>query len=83
MNDDALLAVCRTTYRRVMAQSGASIDHVKAAARAELHRAGFEVALDDDELTDGLPTILVTLADGRCVCRSEPDRWRICRLQVP
>jgi hypothetical protein len=64
MDTDALFPVCRTAYRRVMAETGGNITAAKEAVRFELQRAGFEVAADDHEMTAGMATVIVMLADG-------------------
>jgi len=74
MDTDALLAVCRTTYRRVMAESGGNPPAAKDAVRFELRRAGFEVAADDQERTAGMTTVIVMLADGHYVQDSSTAR---------
>ena len=69
MDTNALLTVCRTAYRRVMAELDGSIPAAKEAVRLELRRAGFEVAADDHEMTAGMVTVIVMLADGHYVQR--------------
>ena len=45
----------------------------------ELRRAGFDVAADTDEMTRGMQTVVVMLADGRYVQRDARDRWSVRR----
>ena len=73
MDNDALLAVCRTAYRRIMAEMDGNIPAAKEAVRFELQRAGFEVAPDDQEMTAGMATVIVMLADGHYVQRNALD----------
>ena len=79
MDTDALLAVCRTTYRRVMAETGGNLPAAKEAVRFELQRAGFEVAADDHEMTAGMVTVIVMLADGHHVQRTTFGEWHALR----
>lgn len=83
MNTDALLAVCRTTYRRVMAESGGNLPAAKDAVHFELRRAGFEVAADDQTRTAGMVTVIVMLADGHYVQRDSRDNWTVRLLAPP
>jgi hypothetical protein len=76
--DDALLAVCRTTYRRVMDATG-DVEMVQLALPQDLQRAGVDVDRDSPELTFGLSDVLVVLADGRSVHRHADGIWRIDR----
>ena len=46
MDTAALLAVCRTAYRRSMAETVGDLAAAKETVRFELRRAGFEVAPD-------------------------------------
>lgn len=78
MDDDALIAVCRTTYCLILAQGGTFAD-AQDTVRAELRRAGFDVAADRDEMTRGMQTVVVTLAAGRCVQRDSRDGWSVQR----
>ena len=82
MDDDSLLAVCRTTYRRIVAQGGTFAD-AQDAVRAELRRAGFDVAAHSDDMTSGMQTVVVMLADGRYVQRDSRDRWSVQRYPAP
>jgi len=83
MDTDALLAVCRTTYRRVMAETGGNIPAAKEAVRFELRRAGFEVAPDDQERTADFATVIVILADGHYVQRDVFGRWYVHLYAAP
>jgi len=78
MDDDALLAVCRTTYRRVVEGKG-SVGAAREAGRFELRRAGFEVISDQDDLSGGLKTVVVMLADGRYVQVDAFGDWHVHR----
>ena len=77
-DDDALLAVGRTAYRQAIEQGG-GIVHMKDAVRAEVQRAGFFVMPDDEDMTTGIQTVIVTLADRRYVQRNAWDRWAVWR----
>lgn len=79
MRTNALLAVCRTAFRRVMAKTDGDVAAAKQAVRVELQRAGFQVAPDDETMTAGMATVIVTLADGRYVQRDASDRWYVKR----
>jgi len=83
MDNDSLLAVCRTTYRRIMAETGGDIPAAKEAVRFELRRAGFQVAPDDLERTAGMETVIVMLAEGRYVQRDSRDNWTVRLLAPP
>jgi hypothetical protein len=74
---EVLLAVCRTTYCRIMARSGGDIAAAKMAVRFELARAGFEVISDDGDITAGIATVVVMLADGRYVQRDAIGGWHV------
>ena len=76
-DDDVLLAVCGTTYRRVMDASGGDVEMVQLALPQDVRRAGFEADGDSPEKTFGQSHTLVTLSDGRTVCRSKTGRWTI------
>ncbi|NLS97599.1 MAG: hypothetical protein GXX96_36125 [Planctomycetaceae bacterium] len=78
MYDEALVAVCRTTYRRIVEVKHGSFADAKAAVRFELARAGYEVATDE-ELLQGLKTVVVMLADGRYVQRDAFGGWHVHR----
>ncbi len=79
MDDKALLAVCRTTYRRVMHASGGDFQMVQMAAVQDVRRAGFEVDADAIDLVSGVATCIVALADGREVFRSHGGNFTIGR----
>lgn len=79
MRHKALLAVCRTAYRRVMAETDGDVPAAKEAVRGELQRAGFQVAPDEETMTAGMATVIVTLADRRYVQRDACDRWYVKR----
>ena len=83
MDTDALLAVCRTTYRRSMTETGGNIPAAKEAVRFELRRAGFEVAADDQERTAGMVTVIVMLADGHYVQRNALDERQVLLYAPP
>jgi hypothetical protein len=77
--DEALVAVCRTTYRRIVEVEHGSADAAKAAVRFELARAGYEVIKDEDDVSKGLKTVVVMLADGRYVQRDALGGWHVHR----
>lgn len=79
MDDDALLAVCRTTYRRIVEANKGSEGAAREAVRFELRRAGFEVVSDEDDLSGGLKTVVVMLADGRYVQVDAFGDWHVHR----
>lgn len=81
MDNDALLAVCRTTYRRVWEASGRSIDATRAAIREELVRAGFTPADDDREMLKGANSLFALLADDRYVQLDSFGNWAVYRYQ--
>ena len=78
VDDDALLAVCRTTYRRIVEKNW-SFAAAREAARFELQRAGFDVVNEDDDISAGLQTVVVMLADGRYVQRDAVGGWHVHR----
>lgn len=79
MDDDALLAICRTTYRRIVKGKSWSFAAAREAARFELQRAGFDLVNEDDDISVGLQTVLVMLADGRYVQRDAFGGWHVHR----
>ena len=83
MDTAALLTVCRTAYRRSMAETHGNTPAAKEAVRFELKRAGFEVAADDRELTADMATVIVMLADGHYVQRDAFDRWYVNLYAAP
>lgn len=76
--EETLLAVCRTTYRRVM-NATRDVEMVQLALPQYLRRAGFEPRGDSPELTFGQPDTLVVLDDGRNVHRKADGTWHIDR----
>jgi hypothetical protein len=60
-----------------MAETGGNLPAAKEAVRFELQRAGFEVAADDHEMTAGMATVIVMLADGHYVQRDSRDNWTV------
>jgi len=81
MDDDVLLAACRTTYRRIVEAEHGSIDAVKRAIRFELDRAGYEVAEDNEQLLKDLKSVVVMLADRRYVQRDVFGDWHVHRYE--
>ena len=81
MDDDTLLAVCRTTYDRVWAATGGSVDATRDAIRVELERAGFTPATHDREMMQGANTVFAMLADGRYVRLDRQGNWQVHRYQ--
>lgn len=81
-DDDALLAVCRTAYRRIMENKG-SAGAAEEAVRFDLRRAGFEVVSDESDLTVGLKTVLAMLADGRYIQLDAFGGWHVHRYPLP
>jgi len=79
VDDDALLAICRTTYRRIVVANKGSFAACREAVRFELQRAGFEVVNEDDDISVGLQTVLVMLAEGRYVQRDALGGWHVHR----
>jgi len=79
VNDDALLAVCRTTHTRIMVATGGNVNASKIAIGHELERAGFELHEANEELTVELKTVFAALADGRTVLRDFGGNWQILR----
>lgn len=77
-DDDALLAICRTTYRRVMHATD-DVEMVQLALPQALRRAGFDMDGDSPKLTFGLYDTMVVLADGRSVHRQSDGIWQIDR----
>lgn len=78
MDDDASLAICRTTYRQIVEENW-SFAAAREATRFELQRAGFELVNEDDDISVGLQTVLVMLADGRYVQRDAFGGWHVHR----
>jgi hypothetical protein len=66
-DDDTRLAVCQPTYRRIVEAISGSIGAAREAVRFESQRAGFDVANDDEDVSTGVQTVVVMLADGRLV----------------
>ena len=77
-DDDTLLAVCRTTYRRVT-DAVEDVEMVQLAVVEDLRRAGFEPRGDSPELTFGRSGMLVVLVDGRSIHRDADGTWHIER----
>ena len=80
-DDDTLLAVCRTCYRRVM-DAVKDVEMVQLAVVEDLRRAGFEPRVDSPELTFGRSGMLVVLVDGRIVHRHADGSWYIERYEA-
>ena len=80
-DDDVLLAVCRTAYRRAAVTRPADATAARSAVAAQLRRAGYELDERSNELAKGSPTLLAVLADGRSVHRRPTGQWLILRPQ--
>ncbi len=78
-DEEALLAVCRNTYNRVMAMASGNVSAAQLAIAEQLRQAGFELHDDNEELIARLPTILAVLADGRSVQRLGSGEWVVLR----
>ena len=81
-DDQALLAVCRSTYSRIMATAPGNVAAAQLAIAEELRKAGFELEEDNEEMTGRLRTILAVLADGRSVQRLRSGELVILRDYV-
>jgi len=79
VDDDAFLAVCRTTYTRITVATGGNADAAKSAIGHELQRAGFELHEANEELTAGHKTVFAVLTDGRSAHRDFGGNWQILR----
>jgi hypothetical protein len=77
MDDDTLLAVCRRTYGRIVRAKKGSVGAAREAVRFELRRAEFEVVNDEDDVSAGLKTVVVMLADGRYVQLDAFGEWHV------
>jgi hypothetical protein len=56
LGEEALLAVCRSTYSRVMASLPGNVSAAQLAIAEELRRAGFELEEDNEAMTGSLRT---------------------------
>ena len=81
-DEEALLAVCRNTYNRIMASLPGNVSAAQLAIAEELRKAGFELHEDNEELIARLPTILAVLDDGRSVQRLRSGEWVVLRDYV-
>ena len=66
-------------YRRVVEANKGSVAAAKEAVRFELCRAGFEVVNDEDDVSSGLKTVVIMLADGRYVQHDGRGDWHVHR----
>jgi hypothetical protein len=78
-DEEALLAVCRSTYSRVMAMAPGNDSAAQLAIAEALRQAGFELHDDNEELIARLPTIFAVLNDGRSVQRLGSGKWVVLR----
>ena len=78
-DDNALLAVCRTTYRRVMHATDGDFWMVQLAAVQDLDRAGFDVDRELLDVVERMPTCVTALRDGRAVFRDHAGYFEIDR----
>jgi hypothetical protein len=78
-DEEALLAVCSTTYRRIKAKADGNVGAVQLAIAEELRRAGYELDPDHEALTVRLRTVFAVLADGRSVHRDVRGSWQVQR----
>jgi hypothetical protein len=81
-DEEALLAVCRSTYSRIMASLPGNVSAAQLAIAEELRQAGFELHEDNEELIARLPTIFAVLDDGRSVQRLGSGEWVVLRDYV-
>jgi len=72
VDDDALLAVCRTALPRAIEQGGDTVD-VKDAVRARSAASRFDVAPDDEEMMRGEQRFAI-LSDGRLRSARSPQQ---------
>jgi hypothetical protein len=77
--DDTLLAVCRTTYRRVMNATGGDFGMVQLAAVQDLDRAGFDVDRELLDAVERMQTCVAAVEDGRAVFRDYAGNFEIDR----
>ncbi len=78
-NEEALLAICRSTFSRIMAMAPGNVSAAQLAIAEELRQAGFELDEDNEELIARLPTIFAVLADGLSVQRLRSGEWVVLR----
>jgi hypothetical protein len=78
-DEEALLAVCRSTYSRIMAMAPGNVSAAQLAMAEELRKAGFELRDDNEELIARLATIFAVLDDGRSVQRLGSGEWVVLR----
>lgn len=78
-DEEALLAVCRNTYNRLMATTPGNASAAQLAIAEQPRQASFELHEDNEELIARLPTILAVLNDGRSVQRLESGEWVVLR----
>jgi hypothetical protein len=81
-DEEALLAVCRNTYSRIMASLPGNVSAAQLAVAQELRRAGFELEEDNEAMTGSLRTIFAVLNDGRSVQRLGSGEWVVLRDYV-
>jgi hypothetical protein len=78
-DEESLLAVCQSTYSRIMATAAGNVSAAQLAIAEELRQAGFQLHEDNEELIARLPTILAVLADERSVQRLGSGEWVVLR----
>ncbi len=78
-DEEALLAVCRNTYSRIIASLPGNVSAAQLAIAEALQQAGFALHEDNEGLIARLPTILAVLADGRSVQRLRSGEWVVLR----
>ena len=78
-DEEALLAVCRRTYSRIMASLPGNVSAAQLAIAEELRQAGFQLDEDNEEQIARLPTIFAVLDEGRSVQRLRSGEWVILR----
>lgn len=78
-DDEALLAICRTTYARIMASLPGNISTAQLAIADEVWLADFEMGEHNEEMIAVTSTIFAVLADGRSLQRRPTGDWLILR----
>ena len=78
-DDETLLAVCRTTYRRVMQATCGEFWMVQLAVVQDLDRAGFDVDRELLDAVERMKTCVAALEDGRAVFRDHAGNFEIDR----
>jgi hypothetical protein len=81
-DEEALLAVCRNTYSRIMASLPGNVSAAQLAIDEELRKASFELEEDNEAMTGSLRTIFAVLNDGRSVQRLGSGEWVVLRDYV-